>query len=350
MAVEIVERYVDGFAGFSELEFAWESARATYEAIDEGSRTLATMAAWVASQTCHPHFPFSGANALTEATRIACLSCEPRALAERDALPELFREIVPNPFRPSIIEPSIAHARNGQVLRMAQTIYSERRFDDMPLLANVLEEVGCNDVHVLNHCRGRTQHARGCWVLDKLLGFPDLVLTEEEWNAGENALELLSFVRSTASERGLRLFACACGRIAWSEMIAECSRRAIEVSENFAVGASTERDVQVMLGEIVAWDELHPPRYEWSDLYDDSILVCDELASHSIAQAALHPNAWQAAQSTCCGKFQVSRRSGSAQARVCFAPRHLSIPVSNYCERPILAHSRRRRSPSFTPC
>lgn len=296
LAVETAERYVDGIAGRSELESAWESAWSTFETIDTdiGSRTLAIMASWVASQTCHSH-AFVVPQAVTEATRIACLRRDSRARVERDALPELIRDIFPNPFRPSIINPSIARARDGLVLRTAQGIYSERRFDDMPLLAKLLEEAGCNDAHVLDHCRGRSRHARGCWVLDKLLGFPDQALTEEEWDAGEVALELLSFVRSTASARGLRLLACACGRHAWSEMAAECSKRAIEVSENFATGVSTEQDMQRMMGEIDDWDESHPARLEWSAAYDDSIWVSDELASHEIARAALHPSAWQAA-------------------------------------------------------
>jgi hypothetical protein len=166
----------------------------------------------------------------------------------------------------------------------------------MPLLAGALEEVGCSDAHVLEHCRSRSQHARGCWVLDKLLGFPDLALTEDEWHSGEDALELLSFVRSTASARGLRLLACACGRHAWSEMTAECSKRAIEVSENFATGMGTEQDMQKMMSAINDWDEAHPPHYERSPEHDDLILMGDALASHPIARAALHPNAWQAAE------------------------------------------------------
>ena len=81
---------------------------------------------------------------------------------------------------------------NGTVPKLAQVIYAERRFEDMPLLADALEEAGCADEAILAHCRGqdgcpvksfppgaftpdpplrqRTQHVRGCWVLDLLLG------------------------------------------------------------------------------------------------------------------------------------------------------------------------------------
>jgi hypothetical protein len=32
-----------------------------------------------------------------------------------------------------------------------------------------LEEAGCDDREVLNHCRLPAVHVRGCWVLDRVL-------------------------------------------------------------------------------------------------------------------------------------------------------------------------------------
>jgi hypothetical protein len=52
---------------------------------------------------------------------------------------------------------------------MAQTIYDERRFGDMPVLADALEESGCANDDILMHCRTPAEHARGCWVIDLLL-------------------------------------------------------------------------------------------------------------------------------------------------------------------------------------
>lgn len=40
----------------------------------------------------------------------------------------------------------------------------------MPLLADALEEAGCDDLEVLIHCREPKPHYRGCWLLDALLG------------------------------------------------------------------------------------------------------------------------------------------------------------------------------------
>ncbi|MBI1831034.1 MAG: hypothetical protein HYR84_06255 [Planctomycetes bacterium] len=56
------------------------------------------------------------------------------------------------------------------VRTLAQTIYDERRFADMPLLADALTEAGCTDANILNHCRQPGEHVRGCWVVDLLLG------------------------------------------------------------------------------------------------------------------------------------------------------------------------------------
>jgi hypothetical protein len=40
----------------------------------------------------------------------------------------------------------------------------------MPVLADTLEEAGCQDATVLEHCRGPGLHLRGCWVVDLILG------------------------------------------------------------------------------------------------------------------------------------------------------------------------------------
>jgi hypothetical protein len=59
----------------------------------------------------------------------------------------------------------------SDVLVLARGIYEERAFDRMPILADALQDAGCTDEDVLNHCRDpNTPHARGCWVVDLILG------------------------------------------------------------------------------------------------------------------------------------------------------------------------------------
>ena len=54
--------------------------------------------------------------------------------------------------------------------RLARAVYDERAFDRLPVLADALEEAGCRDREILDHCRSGAEHVLGCWVLDALLG------------------------------------------------------------------------------------------------------------------------------------------------------------------------------------
>lgn len=79
----------------------------------------------------------------------------------------LLREILGNPFRRLSIN---ASCQTLQVVRLAQGIYDSRDFADMPVLADTLEDAGCTNQDIVNHCRSREQHVRGSWVIDALLG------------------------------------------------------------------------------------------------------------------------------------------------------------------------------------
>jgi hypothetical protein len=50
------------------------------------------------------------------------------------------------------------------------SIYEERAFDRMPILADPLEDTGCTSADVLGHCRGGGEHVPGCWAVDLVLG------------------------------------------------------------------------------------------------------------------------------------------------------------------------------------
>jgi hypothetical protein len=92
-----------------------------------------------------------------------------RAASRRHA--QLLRDIFGNPFRPlPAVDPGWATANGSTVAKMAQGIYEDHRFGDLPTLADALEDAGCTDGEILAHCRGGGEHARGCWVVDLLLG------------------------------------------------------------------------------------------------------------------------------------------------------------------------------------
>lgn len=60
--------------------------------------------------------------------------------------------------------------RTEAVVGIATTAYEDRAFAALPILADALEEAGCDNLPMLSHCREATIHTRGCWVLDHVLG------------------------------------------------------------------------------------------------------------------------------------------------------------------------------------
>jgi hypothetical protein len=90
---------------------------------------------------------------------------------ERKACYKLLRDLFCNPFRPlPPFDPNWLAWNGGTIRKLAVSIYDNRRFEDMPVLADALEEAGCDNSEILSHCRGGGPHARGCWLLDLLLG------------------------------------------------------------------------------------------------------------------------------------------------------------------------------------
>jgi hypothetical protein len=46
-----------------------------------------------------------------------------------------------------------------------------RDFSAMPILADALQDAGCDSAAILDHCRdANATHVRGCWVVDLALG------------------------------------------------------------------------------------------------------------------------------------------------------------------------------------
>jgi hypothetical protein len=75
--------------------------------------------------------------------------------------------ITGNPFRPVAFSPEW---RTDTAVALARQMYESREFGAMPILADALQDAGCDNEDVLNHCRGDGPHVRGCWVVDLVLG------------------------------------------------------------------------------------------------------------------------------------------------------------------------------------
>jgi hypothetical protein len=86
----------------------------------------------------------------------------------------IFRDIIGDPFRPVAIDPSWV---TSTVVALARQMYESRDFSLMLILADALQDAGCDNEDVLNHCRGGGVHVRGCFVIDLFLGRSSNVLT-----------------------------------------------------------------------------------------------------------------------------------------------------------------------------
>jgi hypothetical protein len=59
---------------------------------------------------------------------------------------------------------------DGAVRRVAESILAERRFGELAVLADALEEAGCTNDFLISHCRlPLGAHAHGSWALPMLL-------------------------------------------------------------------------------------------------------------------------------------------------------------------------------------
>jgi hypothetical protein len=144
----------------------------------------AAAAAYVAGATADAAFyaTYQGDDALDLAQRRNAeglpTPADPIWAAEEEAQSGVLRCIFGNPFRPPCPLPSALLTWNdGTIPRLARSIYEERRlpggdFDPerLAVLADALEDAGCEDEELLAHVRSPGPHVRGCWAVAALAG------------------------------------------------------------------------------------------------------------------------------------------------------------------------------------
>jgi hypothetical protein len=166
--VEVLELYADGLALAAELACAREKSWEDSKLLDEDDirrrgvgavymDNVFDMLSAAADATDWGESPIAGEDYVPK----------PSEKAEEKAQCNVIREIVGNPFRPVTISSAW---ETVNVVALAQAIYDERAFDRMPILGDALEDAGCDNADILNHCRQPGEHVRGCWVVDLLLG------------------------------------------------------------------------------------------------------------------------------------------------------------------------------------
>lgn len=156
-AVEVAERFADGLASSKELAVAKKASGAALErnglAGVTGPRYCALGSAWSSTR-----------NAQTAAMYPLWVFTDE---AQRQWEVLFVRDIFGNPFRTVTLNTAWL---TPSVIALAQAVYDERACDQLPVLADALEEAGCTDTDILDHLRGPGPHAHGCWPLDLVLG------------------------------------------------------------------------------------------------------------------------------------------------------------------------------------
>lgn len=97
----------------------------------------------------------------------ACTCDERDSLARSEPQADLLRDVLGNVFRPVAFD---ATWRTDTTVSLATVMYESGEFGTMPILADALQDAGCDNNDVLNHCRESRRHFRGCWVCDLVLG------------------------------------------------------------------------------------------------------------------------------------------------------------------------------------
>jgi hypothetical protein len=157
LVVELAERSADGEAAEAELK---DAERAAWT-IRNGPADSAAGVSVLES-------PFAAAQAAAHYAAWAVPS-SPRA-TERAHQAALLRCLIGSHHASVMIDPSWLAWSDGLVVKLAHTIYNKRAFDLLPILADALEDSGCTEEAVLSHCREPGPHARGCHLVDLLLG------------------------------------------------------------------------------------------------------------------------------------------------------------------------------------
>lgn len=161
-ALDAAEAFADGLISQQKLHDAWRSVG--FSRAEQ--REHAAAAARAASAS--PSYDQTASAAAFAANTFAKKSGANDKLRKRECAVQaaILRDIFGNPFRPVRFSSSW---RTDTAVALARTMYESREFGAMPILADALQDAGCDSEDVLSHCRGTEPHVRGCWVCDLVL-------------------------------------------------------------------------------------------------------------------------------------------------------------------------------------
>ncbi len=159
------EARADGLLDHYEVAEAWDVKGTDLEAwtarLDSANQVL--------SHEPRPYRAvFAAAWAIAEDVETAVNGLIGVANSEEEVIQaHIVRDIFGNPFRPVTFVPEW---RTDTAVSLARQMYDSREFGVMPILADALQDAGCDNDDILDHCREPGPHVRGCWVVDLVLG------------------------------------------------------------------------------------------------------------------------------------------------------------------------------------
>jgi hypothetical protein len=191
--VEVTERFLDGTVSEEDADRVYDAFSAAYEKGDlqDGARgntheavlNVAQSGRLAAVTVAHEVAAVIGGEAAENSPTAQpgpggwvekTVAWESAAMGEKAAQTPFLRDIFGSPFRPVALDPAW---RTPPVVALATAAYEERILpsgtldpDRLAVLADALEESGCDNADILDHLRGPGEHVRGCWVVDLLLG------------------------------------------------------------------------------------------------------------------------------------------------------------------------------------
>lgn len=180
--VNLSERYSDGQVTRVELLPATDAAAERWFMFRAAAAEAAWATSWARSFTRAADAAARAAGAAEAAASVAVEPGGPvpwlRARtaetsadqAERQRQCDLLRDIVGNPFRPIRLDRAWRQGRGQAAVQLAEAIYRERRFAEVPRLAGALRAAGDAAPALLEHCQAEdAEHTLGCWLVDVLL-------------------------------------------------------------------------------------------------------------------------------------------------------------------------------------
>jgi hypothetical protein len=171
--VEQAERAADGFSASADVADFAKQVLSSRSQGQSASKLAVIAAFWAGVGNCREASRCAASAMASDRTPFDRGQALWRRFAkdERRAQSDLLRDIFgPLPFRPITVDPAWLRWNWGTVPAIAEHVYDDRAFHDLPILADALTDAGCNNEEIVAHCRSEGPHVRGCWVVDLILG------------------------------------------------------------------------------------------------------------------------------------------------------------------------------------